>query len=124
MIGYQHQITGAEVQIHAAGGIGKNQRTNAQSSQYPDRQGQLLLGEPFIVVQSALQGNYLAPLLFAENKGTGVTFHGGLGEVGNLRIGNPDGICQCVGKVSQTAAQHQCDLRGERNTAAEKLCRV
>ena len=65
--------------------------------------------------------DYKLALLSAENEGAGMTFHRGLGKIGNLGIGNTDGLFQGVGKIAQAAAQHQTDLGRERNAAAKQF---
>ena len=122
MIGNQHQVAGTEGKIHTAAGIGQHQGFHTESGQDPDRQGDLLLRKSFIIMDPSLKDHHSLAALLSEDQRTAVTGHGGNREIGDLGIGNADGIAQGIGIVSQTAAQNQTDFRTQCCAGFDEFC--
>ena len=111
VIGDQHQIAGTERKIYTAAGVGQYQCFHTQSSQNPDRQGDFLLRESFVIMNSSLQDHNGLVSFPSKDQGTAVTGYCRYGKIGNLRIRDADGVVQGIGIVTQTAAQNQTDFR-------------
>ena len=69
-----------------------------------------LLGRiAFIEMEPALQGDYRSAGQGPPNQVALMGFHGGMGEIGDLFIGNGPGLFDPAGRTAQTGAQDKSD---------------
>ena len=87
VVGDDHQVAHMESLVHAACGVADKEGLDAQFVHHAYGEGDILHRVAFVEVEPALHGEDVHPAEFAENQLAAVTFDGGYGEVGNLRVG-------------------------------------
>ena len=78
-----HQITLLVVEVHASGGIGNVEGLDAQLTQNPDREGDLLHGIAFVIVKAALHGHNFTAIDISENEFSEMALNGAERKVRN-----------------------------------------
>ena len=105
MVGDEHQVTGLELPVHAAGGVGDEHGVAAQQVEDADPVADLLIGVALIVVDPALHDGHVLAGQLAKDHLAFMAGGGGVLEVGNLAVGDDDGVLHQVPQVAQAGAQ-------------------
>ena len=106
-----HQRALAEVQIHTARRVGKNDGLHAQQLHHADGHGHLPLFVALVGMKASLHHADLFAVQRAAVPAARVPRRGGYREAGNILVGDALGVFQAFHIVAQTAAQHHADLR-------------
>ena len=104
MVGNEHQIPRLEIQVYTAAGIGKHNGFYTKGCQNPNGQGNFLLWQTLVIMNTPLEHDYFLPTFFADHKGSAVPRDGRHGKVRDFTVGDADGIFQSFGIFSQAAA--------------------
>ena len=99
--------------VDAPGGVGDYQCGAAQQPQHPGTVGHILVGVALIVVHPALHDGHLLSGQSAEYQLALVAGGGGDLEVGDLSVGDGDGVFHHVAQEAQAGAQDHGHVRGE-----------
>ena len=112
-----------EAIIHAAGGVGDEQRLAAQQAQHPHGVGHFLVGVALVVVHPALHHGHGLTSQGPEDQLALVAGGGGVLEVGDFSVGHDDGVLHEIAQIAQAGAQDHGHLGLEIAQAVfQKLC--
>ena len=88
MIGNNHQVANLKAGVHATGGIGYEERLDAQFVHHADGECHLFHRVALVVVEASLHGQDVNAAQLAEDKLSAVALNGRHREVRDVRIGN------------------------------------
>ena len=94
-----------EAIVHAAGGVGNEQRLAAQQAQHPHGVGHFLVGVALVVVHPALHHGHGLAVQHAAHQAALVAGGGGRLKVGDVVIVDGDGVLHLVAQKAQAGAQ-------------------
>ena len=121
LVGDEHEVTGLEVQVDA---VGDDEGVAAQQPQDPDGIGHLLVGVALVVVHAALHDGHLLAPEGAENQLALMAGGGGHLEVGDLPVGDTDGVLHHVAQEAQAGTQDHGHLGGKAADLAADVVRA
>ena len=87
VVGNHHEVANLEGGVHATGSIRDKERLDAQLVHHADGERHLFHIVALVVVEPALHSHNVYTTELTKDEGTGVSFYGRYGEVGNLSVG-------------------------------------
>ena len=112
VIGEKDELADAVTVLNAAGGVGEDDGADAEGAEHAHGEGDLGGGVALVGMDAALHDEDGFAAQRAGDDAAGVAFDGGLGEVGDVGVGDEDGIGDGVGDCAQAGAEDDAEARG------------
>ncbi|MPM16540.1 hypothetical protein SDC9_62921 [bioreactor metagenome] len=110
LVGDEHEVTGLEIQIDAAGGVGDNQGIRPKKAEHPYGVGHLFIRIALVMVHSALHDGYRFAGKGAERQPPLVAGRGGGFKMRNLAVWHSDRVFHLIPQITQAGAQDHGNL--------------
>ncbi len=111
MVAQDHQVTGPEVGVDAAGGVGGDQRAAAELGGDPGGEGDLGGRVALVGVDPAGEDEHRHAAEAAGHQRAGVAGDLRHGQAGDLGGGHHHGVLHLLGERAEAGAEHQGDRR-------------
>ncbi len=105
--------------VDPPGGVGDDEGLAAEETEDACREGDLRHGVTFIGVDAALHDGYGDACDRSEDEFAGVSGDGGLGETGDVGVGDRRGVLNLGGEVAEAGAENDAEDRGDRGLGVD-----